>query len=907
MSNVYDSRYTAEVANLEKIASKLDTLLKGHKHIIASKGVNIDMAIALEEIYPGVVSTRTPVASFTGDISLTNYTVTTEAVSDVIKKVRDALVKAWKAVVQKITDWFNATFRNAKKNAQETKANFASMSQKYAGLKTIEDKLIPLFIEFTAKKSAEANDGKGPATPDDLIKAIHSSAFSILSRSVTKNIIALSRGKQWVGTVTAMGGARDIIADLDAKQKALVTAINKGEAIDFTQYSVSLTPISKLDTTGNGLTLNTGLETVSKLADIISKGSNIYFSSDEKLTLHDPVLAGLFNNTEGTFISVITGIEGILAGDISATLKEVNAGVLKLMSSVGSIDNIANSDALNPILETFRKTLAIVKRIIDTAEMMQRQLSEVSNTTHSALDAWGKQMLEMIANGGFSDDVTKGYKADIMAILKQNASTEDIDNEPCEYTTMLTESGQVMDENRKDSDEINALLQAPGSQTATGLEAITDHVKKVTDAIIKAIKAAYERIKNWLSNLFKKKPATAADAKEAGKKSKEANEEANKLDPFVKEGSSLLVDYFKLYPNKIPVELGQNPTAKDIAGWRWGLINRKVLSGMSPAVSNLYYSKTTVKAFIDDCEVVIVAFKAFNDIIAKLATGDAASISIPHPTAFLKESGITLEEYQPDSSDSPLLASEKQWSHYFKSLRHVLSYNGTGEDVAFSAGLNIGVFNFNLPAELEKGTVIGGNLMHGMAVLNAIGRKAEGGSDNDELVRTANTCSSLVSTILSCAANLSGIVSSIIDTKSAKYVKCEKHFMSSFYMVIYGAEAVLGVEENKTQEITALLAKFSDLKKRMAPVYEKLSTESVEVMVDENGEELLDGTNELAGEEESAGELDKIVGLQATMEELGLGSAGHVASDVALHQLREKAVTRNHLKTVSKIDSLLSA
>lgn len=907
MSNVYDSRYTAEVANLEKIASKLDTLLKGHKHIIASKGVNMDMAIALEEISPGVVSTRTPVASFTSDISLTNYTVTTEAVSDVIKKVRDALVKAWKAVVQKITDWFNATFRNAKKNAQETKANFASMSQKYAGLKTIEDKLIPLFIEFTAKKSAEANDGKGPATPDDLIKAIHSSAFSILSRSVTKNIIALSRGKQWVGTVTAMGGARDIIADLDAKQKALVTAINKGETIDITQYSVSLTPISKLDTTGNGLALDTGLETVSKLADIISKGSNIYFSSDEKLTLHDPVLAGLFNNTEGTFISVITGIEGILAGDISATLKEVNAGVLKLMSSVGSIDNIANSDALNPILETFRKTLAIVKRIIDTAEMMQRQLSDVSKSTHRALDAWGKQMLEMIANGGFSDDVTKGYKADIMTILKQNASTEDIDNEgPSETTLAIAEAEAVQTEHDRESAEIDTLLKTPATEPLTGLESISDHVKKVIDAIIKAVKSAYERITKWLAGFFKRKPATEKDAEEAAASAKKAADRADTLSPFIKEAAPLLEKYFKMFPDKIPSELAEKgATAKNIIEWRWHHINRKLFTKLSDRVLMMYLSNAYVEAFKSDCDTVNQGFEKLKQLISKNAA-EGSEIDVEVPLAFITVCKVTPEPVAKEGLTTLELRA-KEWAAALKALRTELvptDFDVSYELSATNAALNTGRFDFSLPAKLKASTSISVKLLNGMDTMVKASKKAESNKDNVEEAKYSMAVSNLAVPLVSFATNLSSVLNTIIDTISKEYTASEETHIGAFYMLVKAAITKLEIEK-KTED--ALYKGLVDLKERMDPVYEKISTESVEVMVDEDGESALDDANELAGEEESAGELDKIVGLQATMEELGLGSAGHVASDVALHQLREKAIARSHLKTVSKIDSLLSA
>ena len=907
MSNVYDSRYTAEVANLEKIASKLDTLLAGRKHILAAKGVNMDMALGLEEISPGIISTRIPVASYTSAVSLTNYTVTTEAVSDVIKKVRDALVKAWKAVVQKITDWFNATFRNAKKNAQEAKANFATMTQKYAGLTNIENKLIPLFIEFTAKKSAEANDGKGPATHDELLKAIHAGAFSILSRSVTKNIIALSRGKQWVGTVTAMGGARDIIADLDAKQKALVAAINKGETIDITQYSVSLTPISKLDTSGNGLNLDTGLETVSKLADIISKGSNIYFSSHDKLTLHDPVLAGLFNNPAGTFNAVITGLEAVLAGDISATLKEVNAGVLKLTSSVGSIDNIANSEALNPILSTFRKTLAIVKRIIDTAEMMQRQLSDVSKAANHAIDAWGKQMLDMLVNGKFPDDVVKGYKAEIMELLKQNASTEDIDNEgPSETTQAIAEAEAVQAEQDRESAEIDTLLNAHTTEQLTGLESISDHVKKVIDAIIKAVKAAYERITKWLSSFFKKKPATEKDAEEAATSAKKAADRADTLSPFIKEAAPLLEKYFKMFPDKIPSELAEKgATAKNIIEWRWYQINRKLFTKLSDRVLMMYLSNAYVEAFKSDCDTVNKGFEKLKQLISKNAA-EGSEIDVEVPLAFITACKVTPEPV--DKKGLTLLELRaKEWVAAQKALRTVLA--PTDIDVSYelsakNAALNTGRFDFSLPAKLKASTSISVKLKNGMDIMLEASKQVEKNKDNVEEAKYSMAVSKLAGPLVSIATNLSSVLNTIIDTISKVYTVSEETHIGAFYMLVKAAITKLEIEK-KTED--ALYKSLVELKERMDPVYEKISTESVEVMVDEDGESVLDGSSELEGEEESASELEKIVGLQATMEELGLGSAGHVAGEVALHQLREQAVTRNHLKTVNKIDSLLSA
>lgn len=79
-------------------------------------GVNHELAITLENIFPGVIAKRTPLNSFTKRHSRTNLDVTLESIGETAKWIKTNIIDKAIEYIKKIIAWFVDLFGNRKKD-----------------------------------------------------------------------------------------------------------------------------------------------------------------------------------------------------------------------------------------------------------------------------------------------------------------------------------------------------------------------------------------------------------------------------------------------------------------------------------------------------------------------------------------------------------------------------------------------------------------------------------------------------------------------------------------------------------------------------------------------------------------------------------------------------------------------
>lgn len=96
--------------DLDSEEHKLEVLQDIQDEIAATGGVNHALAISLESLMTGSVSSRMPLASFTRTHSRTNYAVTMEALSDVAAYVKTNILAKVIEAIKKLIEWIASLF-----------------------------------------------------------------------------------------------------------------------------------------------------------------------------------------------------------------------------------------------------------------------------------------------------------------------------------------------------------------------------------------------------------------------------------------------------------------------------------------------------------------------------------------------------------------------------------------------------------------------------------------------------------------------------------------------------------------------------------------------------------------------------------------------------------------------------
>lgn len=313
-----------EVKNLQDVLVDLQDI---YKEIEKKKGVNKTLALAIESIRPGILSDKTPVNSFTGELSAINLTSSMEDVIGGIVETIKFIARGVGKIISKIVEFIKrlvGRFKDKQKRNQDVVVRAKALTDEIYLLKgKIGARDHKLFDDVFKEVAAEANEE---------LRMMHNDLLREM----------LLGGKVRAAMLAVGGDFSRYVSELNSKFIVIEKAIRESKQINEPQTNYLLSEVDKYIKTGqaDGIlrSVLSGEGNGTVATDLVLLKDFIYHLAESKVTNQ--------LNYQTVFDSIRSGRISLADNyilDVSYSEKNLEVLEKKAMAFERSADNLKTS------------------------------------------------------------------------------------------------------------------------------------------------------------------------------------------------------------------------------------------------------------------------------------------------------------------------------------------------------------------------------------------------------------------------------------------------------------------------------------------------------------------------------------------------------------------------------------
>lgn len=513
--------YERQDLELEKISIGLENIISILAVIKQSPVIDKSMAKDLENEYPGIITTKASLESFSDTLSAKGHSIALESIKDRLRTMRDAIVKAFKNAVKKFKEWLDSIFRKSKDTSKEAKQKNDESSQAHAtATALIEKHSDGIAVALNAKSNG------AHLTAHDIADVINNAAAEILAKHTSKLILFMLKENTKIGQDEVkylQHFDKDaqrlpaLFTDIAHKIDTLVSDINSGKITnesDLSIYTVDIISFLELDDANASDKSEDVIKSAEQAATIIKQALNEMVAAPAfpEMTAED--LRG--RNSELSLLWEKLSLINLQIDHyehmsrVIQPIDKIENSLTHLEASVGKIQNAeGNSRGIATAIDNLRGCFKVAHLFLMSSKIAYDESIRFSKVLHKASFMQVKHLVEALATLPEGDKIISEMKK-LAIVHSTGASLEDEDDS---YDDL---SHDVPDE---DYDSVAAAFTEFDSEEddedhlTISNESIGDKIKEGAKAAYQKIKQLLQKLVDWIKKIFTGSSA-ASDSRE---------------------------------------------------------------------------------------------------------------------------------------------------------------------------------------------------------------------------------------------------------------------------------------------------------------------------------------------------------------------------------------------------------
>lgn len=525
--------YERQDLELEKISIGLENIISILAVVKQSPVIDKSMAKDLENEYPGIITTKASLESFSDTLSTKGHSIALESIKDRLRTMRDAIVKAFKNAVKKFKEWLDSIFRKSKDTSKEAKQKNDESAQAHAAATALIEKHSDgIAVALNAKSNGVH------LTAHDIADVINNAAAEILAKHTSKLILFMLKENAKIGQDEVkylQHFDKDaqrlpaLFTDIAHKIDTLVSDINSGKITnesDLSIYTVDIISFLELDDANASDKSEDVIKSAEQAATLIKQALNEMVAAPAFPDMTAEDLRG--RNSELSLLWEKLSLINLQIDHyehmsrVIQPIDKIENSLTHLEASVGKIQNAeGNSRGIATAIDNLRGCFKVAHLFLMSSKIAYDESIRFSKVLHKASFMQVKHLVEALATLPEGDKIISEMKK-LAIVHSTGASLEDEDDAyddlshevPDEDYDAVAAAFTEFDTEEDDEDHLTISNESIGGKIKEGIKAAYEKVKSLI-----------ERFFNWVKEFFSK-----ANPKDTAVRAKKTKDQADQTE-----------------------------------------------------------------------------------------------------------------------------------------------------------------------------------------------------------------------------------------------------------------------------------------------------------------------------------------------------------------------------------------